>query len=183
MSHSQFHCIPFILRHAWLSLWDKHMTTGRINQITTLGPSHEGTEHDGTLLNCFSSHADRFCHSQYLQIWRILQASRAVRSHLLPTSPQSPKQVWEELRRGLAVESCSANLLRRRNLESRSQQDLHKLAYLAILPHICTIISFPTKGLIWEAPGLFAQESVVIKSCFSVADFVRNDRIGQKLYV
>ena len=22
------------LRHAWLSLWDKHMTTGRINQVT-----------------------------------------------------------------------------------------------------------------------------------------------------
>ena len=37
MSHSQFHSIDlFILRHAWLNLWDKHMTTGRINQITTL---------------------------------------------------------------------------------------------------------------------------------------------------
>ena len=24
----------FILRHAWLNLWDKHMTTGRINQVT-----------------------------------------------------------------------------------------------------------------------------------------------------
>ena len=23
-----------VLRHAWLNLWDKHMTTGRINQIT-----------------------------------------------------------------------------------------------------------------------------------------------------
>ena len=35
MSHSQFHSIEaFILRHAWLSLWDKHMTTGRINQVT-----------------------------------------------------------------------------------------------------------------------------------------------------
>ena len=34
MSHSQFRCITLILRHAWLSLWDKHMTTGRINQIT-----------------------------------------------------------------------------------------------------------------------------------------------------
>ena len=35
MSHSQFHCIKsFILRHAWLNLWDKHMTTGRINQVT-----------------------------------------------------------------------------------------------------------------------------------------------------
>ena len=36
MSHSQFHSTKlFILRHAWLNLWDKHMTTGRINQVTT----------------------------------------------------------------------------------------------------------------------------------------------------
>ena len=26
----------FILRHAWLNLWDKHMTTGRINQVTNV---------------------------------------------------------------------------------------------------------------------------------------------------
>ena len=37
MSRSQFHSIKlFILRHAWLNLWDKHMTTGRINQVTFL---------------------------------------------------------------------------------------------------------------------------------------------------
>jgi hypothetical protein len=35
MSCTQFHCIKmFILRHAWLNLWNKHMTTGRINQVT-----------------------------------------------------------------------------------------------------------------------------------------------------
>ena len=35
MSCTQFHGIKmFILRHAWLNLWDKHMTTGRINQVT-----------------------------------------------------------------------------------------------------------------------------------------------------
>ena len=28
-----------ILRHAWLNLWDKHMTTGRINQVTILCPA------------------------------------------------------------------------------------------------------------------------------------------------
>ena len=33
MSHSQFHRTRAVLRHAWLNLWDKHMTTGRINQI------------------------------------------------------------------------------------------------------------------------------------------------------
>ena len=36
MSHSQFHSVDlFTLRHAWLNLWDKHMTTGRINQVAT----------------------------------------------------------------------------------------------------------------------------------------------------
>ncbi len=25
-----------MLRHAWLNLWDKHMTTGRINQVTIM---------------------------------------------------------------------------------------------------------------------------------------------------
>ena len=35
MSHSQFRSKKLILRHAWLNLWDKHMTTGRINQVTT----------------------------------------------------------------------------------------------------------------------------------------------------
>ena len=37
MSHSQFHSIEsFILRHAWLNLWDERMTTGRINQVTII---------------------------------------------------------------------------------------------------------------------------------------------------
>ena len=33
MSHPQFYCKIFTLRHAWLNLQDKHMTTGRINQV------------------------------------------------------------------------------------------------------------------------------------------------------
>ena len=33
MSHSQFQSKIFILRHAWLNLWDERMTTGRINQV------------------------------------------------------------------------------------------------------------------------------------------------------
>ena len=38
MSHSQFHSMnKFILTHAWLKLRDKHMTTGRINQVAFLG--------------------------------------------------------------------------------------------------------------------------------------------------
>ena len=33
MSHSQICHEELILGHAWLNLWDKHMTTGRINQV------------------------------------------------------------------------------------------------------------------------------------------------------
>jgi hypothetical protein len=37
MSHPQSRRInKLILRHAWLNLWDKHMTTGRINQVPTV---------------------------------------------------------------------------------------------------------------------------------------------------
>ena len=61
MSHSQFHSTNlFILRHAWLNLWDKHMTTGRINQVTTIQiaqcratpctRANKSTFHDGCLL-------------------------------------------------------------------------------------------------------------------------------------
>ena len=34
MSHLQIYYEKLILKHAWLNLWDKHMTTGRINQVT-----------------------------------------------------------------------------------------------------------------------------------------------------
>ena len=41
MSRSQFQSKIFILRHAWLNLWDERMTTGRINQVAIhYIPSH-----------------------------------------------------------------------------------------------------------------------------------------------
>ncbi len=58
MSHSQFHSTDlFILRHAWLNLWDKHMTTGRINQVSyrvpALRPSHSALKAlEGFTLQC-----------------------------------------------------------------------------------------------------------------------------------
>jgi hypothetical protein len=49
MSHSQFHSTKlFILRHAWLNLWDKRMTTGRINQVNIF---IKKTEIDSTISN------------------------------------------------------------------------------------------------------------------------------------
>ena len=37
----------FILRHAWLNLWDKRMTTGRINQVTSPYGLNSGAERNG----------------------------------------------------------------------------------------------------------------------------------------
>ena len=55
MSYSQFRCIQLILKFAWLSLRNEHMTTGRINQVTS---------DFGTLLNHFgtSRHHSLLCH-------------------------------------------------------------------------------------------------------------------------
>ena len=36
MSNSRFHHFRLVHRHAWLNLWDKHMTAGRINQVSTV---------------------------------------------------------------------------------------------------------------------------------------------------
>ena len=40
MSHSQFQSKRFILRLAWLSLWEERMTTGRINQVAFYHRKH-----------------------------------------------------------------------------------------------------------------------------------------------
>ena len=43
MSRSQFQSKRFILRHAWLNLWDERMTTGRINQVAILNTNARST--------------------------------------------------------------------------------------------------------------------------------------------
>ena len=105
MSHSQFHCIPFILRHAWLNLWDKHMTTGRINQITILSRPRGGRQ------------VVRFA-----KVWEIAEAAHdtCVRRpppdlcfrDLQPTRPGPSKARHPQGKRSLRVEACCANLLR-----------------------------------------------------------------------
>ena len=65
-----------ILRHAWLNLWDKHMTTGRINQVMCTSkpsPSEQACK----------------CH-QYIQITRIIPSRQEPlkeplnQSHIFP---------------------------------------------------------------------------------------------------
>ena len=74
MSHSQFHSTKlFILRHAWLNLWDKHMTTGRINQVAIIqnklnqmvllrkSVRHFRTSHNGSLFRWIALKQWAFC--------------------------------------------------------------------------------------------------------------------------
>ena len=95
MSHSQFHSTNlFILRHAWLNLWDKHMTTGRINQVTTVrtvqartpllepeGPFSTGVRHLGG-----SSPQNELCRNQAVlsaEAYSVAQASNKVTLYLV----------------------------------------------------------------------------------------------------
>ena len=69
-----------ILRHAWLNLWDKHMTTGRINQVTTV--TSESTVHTSE-----NSHTwDKLAKTQY-NWWPStsghLQCKRLIRFHVM----------------------------------------------------------------------------------------------------
>jgi len=50
MSRSQSRCMMLILRHAWLNLLDKHMTTGRINQVAVVVLVHDsGKRHHNSI--------------------------------------------------------------------------------------------------------------------------------------
>ena len=62
LSPSQFHLLNrYELRHAWLNLWDEHMTTGRINQIVTESHcKHSFSKHYPNTARSFTSHSSPF---------------------------------------------------------------------------------------------------------------------------
>ena len=83
MSHSQFHSMNlFILRHAWLNLWDKHMTTGRINQVT-------------------------IANSRSLKLSAVKQTTSQSKSGLLGLRHSDPKRVCKWLREFLPFKDHS----------------------------------------------------------------------------
>lgn len=90
MSHSQFHSTNlFILRHAWLNLWDKHMTTGRINQVTTFPicpPFGKGTKRPILMTSLSVTFLDRSSSTKPTRLLKSqLQKGFKVFHHLLPT--------------------------------------------------------------------------------------------------
>ena len=96
MSHSQFHSTNlFILRHAWLNLWDKHMTTGRINQVTTF-PITDTTAMSTKLLGRPKSHLSFSGSSSPSQI-----------SNPLASKPRSPHSATDGLSDHKVKSPCS----------------------------------------------------------------------------
>ena len=62
-----------ILRHAWLNLWDKHMTTGRINQVSVDNRPHsESTKESlessiaGLFLTLLAHHSEKLARNRGL---------------------------------------------------------------------------------------------------------------------
>ena len=80
--------IMLILRHAWLNLWDKHMTTGRINQVSkiqvpgTFAPELESIDELDSCYKCVQ-----------IEIWtqRILLSSHISSSAGRINALQEPK--------------------------------------------------------------------------------------------
>ena len=64
MSHSQFQSKGFILRRAWLSLWDERMTTGRINQVAVLTRHGKANQTNQQIARRFSSPHHTYARSQ-----------------------------------------------------------------------------------------------------------------------
>ena len=86
MSHSQFHRIMLILRHAWLNLWDKHMTTGRINQVAWDDAKHRrafNAPSDTSFTYCYHLVGmHRTCVSPLLQSLSAPHISKAIRHNV-----------------------------------------------------------------------------------------------------
>ena len=150
MSHSQFHSTNlFILRHAWLNLWDKHMTTGRINQVTTFPTRCE------LYIKYSASHMDQHLSSigVHFLIWKIFTQVKN-RSHesywcsstmelRLPCSPishcsdalllvSSKQKLWSSKRTACDQQSISPN-----HGGSSSVLIAYKLSYQQVvhIPH------------------------------------------------
>ena len=51
-------CIMLILTHAWLNLWDEHMTTGRINQVTIVKRNSKHVVFNWFFSNKYCTHTD-----------------------------------------------------------------------------------------------------------------------------
>ena len=89
MSHSQFQSRIFILRRAWLNLWDERMTTDRINQVASYFPT--------------AQHALRRLHSKHAQrttqvVWFQVRCNRyQIVKHSIPVLNNSiPRPIWTD---------------------------------------------------------------------------------------
>ena len=98
MSRSQFQSRRFILRHAWLNLWDERMTTGRINQVAIHSPAH--TEELGMCLtmqwktsHCRRLRSDTIIIAQQLEAaWAFRLPSTIPPAQVVKASASTPQK-------------------------------------------------------------------------------------------
>ena len=128
MSHSQFRRTILILTHAWLNLLDKHMTTGRINQITTFArqtlQTHKFTTNSNTLLTLCGSLKPRPSMNQAIWFttcisWRP-SPDRAIATEQLRISGRRPPQSRTRHSQTFTTETA------------RSLQCIHCIRYLKV---------------------------------------------------
>ena len=62
-------CIAVILRHAWLSPWNKHMTTGRINQISIVRENEMCADTQNKIPTFVDDRWKFFCFFPSLFVW------------------------------------------------------------------------------------------------------------------
>ena len=86
MSHLQFHSTNvFILRHAWLNPRTKHMTTGRINQVS-LDQAHQHSKNQRLLKH--------FCPERYATNAQLSTRAHASLSLLIEIQQQNRSRIF-----------------------------------------------------------------------------------------
>jgi hypothetical protein len=181
MSHSQFHCIAFILRHAWLSLWDKRMTTGRINQITILKPSRRDYASSQTRKLGLPKY-DNYPRGRKTQLHWSLRSPRTCAFVICNQLGQSSQSADENLKCSLQAISLDANLLRL-HAEAQAKQDLRWIDWQTLFTHNHTIICVSLwEGLTYSSCARRAEALCHKKDCCE-ARALRFNYSSSQLYI
>ena len=118
--------------HAWLNLWDKHITTGRINQVFVSWKKHSDVQpcaiywtrcHDGGYIQCRGC-AVIFTFSWQFTTWMIITAHtslpRIYNNQQTGISQKSNVKSWNQFR-----PKSMQSLLKRPNRTGCVQPNLH----------------------------------------------------------
>ena len=133
--------IMLILRHAWLNLWDKHMTTGRINQVSKNQfsmLSHKKLRLSTNLHSRFLRHAKHERREFYFHhTSKQLQSQPAKRLLLIEITRRSNKRIsthYNLMRNSKFLKSTNTNSQTRRNSEEQQHSENCTLQLAPVAP-------------------------------------------------